>query len=396
MRMVGAVLLIAVLGGCTSVKMVQRDGCWIRRTEKRGLGTVTEEVGPCARPNTAFVENDSLTRMVQECIARADYRWQMRALAAWDRREPWPEQLSETSVLQQCMNDSARGVLGEAGALKEKNAALEQRLAEATKAQQQLEQRSDEDRKELARRIDEERKDLIRRSDEERNALLALQGKLGDHLGEAAKKVQPVPAPAPAVATATATSEGRSRSEQASDSQGQPATLAFLAAPGTSVPAACVVEPQSTTTTADAPRKASKPIRQARAPRRATETRKAPAATSNLPACDPAKTPGQANASGVKPGEAGAATSFTPEHAVEATPVPAGQTPAGQTPAGQTPAGQTPAGQTNATATTSAAAANFAEAPAEARPAAASASPSTAHVADAARADPAREDAAAR
>lgn len=391
MRTVGAVLLIAVLGGCTSVKMVQRDGCWIRRTEKRGLGTVTEEVGPCARPNTAFVENDSLTRMVQECIARADYRWQMRALAAWDRREPWPEQLSETSVLQQCMNDSARGVLGEAGVLKEKNAALERRLAEATKAQQQLEQRSDEDRKELARRIDEERKDLIRRSDEERNALLALQGKLGDHLGEAAKKVQPVPAPAPAVATATATSEGRSRSEQASDSQGQPATLAFLAAPGTSVPAACVVEPQSTTMTADAPRKASKPIRQARASRRATEPRKAPAATSNLPACDPAKTPGQANASGVKPGEAGAATSSAPEHAIEATPV---------------AAGQTAAGQTNATATTAAApaappvASATPAAPMEAAEPGTAAtptkSPSTAHVADAARSDPAREDAAAR
>lgn len=215
MRNVAALAVVGALAGCTSVKVVQRDGCWVRRTEKKILGTVSEEVGPCARPATAFVENDPLTRMVQECIARADYRWQMRALAAWDRREPWPAQLDESSVLQQCMDDSARGALGETAALKEKNAALEQRVQELTREQQALRQRSEA-----------ERRELVTRGDAERKELLDLQAKLGDHLGEAAKKVPP--APPPAIATATATSDGR----LAADSQTPPATIAVLPQPG--------------------------------------------------------------------------------------------------------------------------------------------------------------------
>ena len=311
MRVLGAVLLVGVLAGCTSVKMVQRDGCWVRRTEKRVLGTVAEEVGPCARPAMAFVDNDPLTRMVQECVSRADYRWQMRALAAWDRREPWPEQLGESSVLQECLNDSARSVLGEAATLKERNAALEQRLADLAKERE----RSDEERRELVRRSEEERKELFRRSDEERKELLALQTQLGEHLGAAARKVQPVAQPAPAIATATASSEGRSRSEQA---DAQPATLAVVtpASPaggpvtatatmvpgGASAPVACVVAPEpaaraetpkkvTTVKKAETVKKAT-PSRQARVARPAREARKAPmTAVSNLPACDPNKVP---------------------------------------------------------------------------------------------------------
>ena len=48
LRLVGVALLGLAVGGCTSVKMVQREGCWVRRTEKP-FGRVVEEVGPCAR-----------------------------------------------------------------------------------------------------------------------------------------------------------------------------------------------------------------------------------------------------------------------------------------------------------------------------------------------------------
>jgi hypothetical protein len=283
MRILAAVLVTAVLAGCTSVKMVQRDGCWVRRTEKRGLGTVVEEIGPCARPAPAYVENEPLTRMVQECVARADYRWQMRALAAWDRHEPWPAQLSDSSVLQQCMADAAKSILGEAAVLKEKNAALEQRLAALAKEHDALKLSSDEERKELVRRSDAERKELVqrsdaerkemmKRSDQERKQLVTLQAKLGEHLGAAAKRVDKVPAPAPAIATATATSEGRSRTDGARDAQAQPATLAVVTTPG--APAACVVPPNAS----------AAPSRQARTPRKTS-------VTTDLPACDPSKTP---------------------------------------------------------------------------------------------------------
>jgi hypothetical protein len=288
MRILAAVVATAVLAGCTSVKMVQRDGCWVRRTEKRGLGTVTEEIGPCARPAPAYVENEPLIRIVQECVSRADYRWQMRALAAWDRHEPWPAQLSESSVLQQCMSDAAKNILGEAAVLKEKNAALEQRLAALAKEHEALKRTSDEERKELVQRSDAERKEMMKRSDQERKQLVTLQAKLGEHLGAAAKRIDRVPAPA--VATATATSEGRSRTD-ARDAQAQPASLAVVTTPA-SAPAACVVPPSASAT----------PSRQAR---------KAPkTAAADLPACDPSKTPAASAGSSAKGVEPPAAVPF--------------------------------------------------------------------------------------
>jgi hypothetical protein len=329
MRVVAAVLLVGVLGGCTSVKMVQRDGCWVRRTEKRVLGTAVEEVGPCARPATAFVENDPLTRMVQECISRADYRWQMRALAAWDRREAWPEQLTESSVLQQCMNDAAQGILGEAATLKEKNAALEQRLAHLSEEHQALARRSDEERKELVQRTDEERKERARRADEERKELVALQWKLGEHLGEAAKKVQPVAPATPSIATATATSEGRSRTEHAAPAQ--PA-LAILTPSGATAPtpAMCVAPSDGAPARAEAPRKKASPTRQARTPPRPADAAKAPVAATDLPACDPTKTPGQTDAKVATPmGPQVAGTSQVKPEEAKAAEAPKPSVPAG-------------------------------------------------------------------
>src|SRR5690349_12201025 len=106
MRAWGAIAVAAVVGGCTSVRVVQRDGCWVRRTSGP-FGQVREEVGPCARPPPAWAE-DRVTRLVQECVVRADYQWQARALAAWNRGEPLPAQEPEETVLRACMGESSR------------------------------------------------------------------------------------------------------------------------------------------------------------------------------------------------------------------------------------------------------------------------------------------------
>ena len=83
MRIPGVVLLAVVAGGCTTVKLEQREGCWVRQTS-RWPSQVKEELGPCEREKPAWSE-DRLTRLVQECMVQADYRWKTRALAAWNK-----------------------------------------------------------------------------------------------------------------------------------------------------------------------------------------------------------------------------------------------------------------------------------------------------------------------
>ena len=116
MRIAGAMLFAVLLGGCTSVRMEQRDGCWVRQTSKFPK-RVTEEIGPCERPAPAWAE-DRLTRLVQECVAQSDYRWQNRALSAWSRGEPLPPQESEENILQACVSEASASMLTENEALK--------------------------------------------------------------------------------------------------------------------------------------------------------------------------------------------------------------------------------------------------------------------------------------
>ncbi|HWT86590.1 MAG TPA: hypothetical protein VN177_12500, partial [Myxococcales bacterium] len=92
-RVVG---LCSALLACTSVKMVQREGCWVKQTE-RTLGGSTEELGFCAKARPQWAE-DRLARLVQECMAQADYRWENRALAAWTRNEPIPPPDSDEQI----------------------------------------------------------------------------------------------------------------------------------------------------------------------------------------------------------------------------------------------------------------------------------------------------------
>ena len=122
MRVMGALLLVAVLGGCTSVKLVQRDGCWVRQTKK--LGTTREDIGPCARPTPAW-SSDRLTRLVQECVAEEGHRWQTLAISSWSRNEPLPSRPSEETVVERCTNHATQSIVSE-------NEALRQKLSEVS------------------------------------------------------------------------------------------------------------------------------------------------------------------------------------------------------------------------------------------------------------------------
>lgn len=191
---VGVVAVVAAgLTGCSSVRMVQRDGCWIRQTE-RWPKQVNEEMGPCARKEPKWVE-DRLARLVQECMAQSDYRWQTEALLAWSKAQPLPARKPEEAILQSCMNEAATAMVTE-------NEALRQRLSELTL-----------DRDELRVTVDEDRAHI--RSSHDR---------LASALGDAAKK----PAPA-AVATATSNGTATTQSELSSDpSAPVPTTLVSL------------------------------------------------------------------------------------------------------------------------------------------------------------------------
>lgn len=177
---IGAVV-VALLAGCSSTRMVQRDGCWIRQTEKWPK-QINEEMGPCARKEPKWVE-DRLARLVQECMAQADYRWQTEALLAWSKERPLPERKPEQAVLQSCMNEAATAMVSE-------NEALRQRMGE----------------------LSHDRDTLRATVAEDRAHIRASHDRIATALGEAAKK----PAPA-AVATATSNGTATTQSELSSD-----------------------------------------------------------------------------------------------------------------------------------------------------------------------------------
>lgn len=171
------ILFLSCALGCTSVRMVQRDGCWLKQTETT-LGGSREELGFCAKPEPTPAD-DRMSRLVQECMAQADYRWQNRAIAAWGRGEPIPPQDADDAIARTCMGQASTALGIEA-----ENGALRSRLDELTQDRESLKMTAEEDR------------EFLRQSSD----------KLVDALGEAAKK------PAPS-ATATATSTGTAKSD---------------------------------------------------------------------------------------------------------------------------------------------------------------------------------------
>lgn len=182
-RVIALAAVAVAAGGCTTVRVAQKDGCWVRET-KRTLRGALQDVGPCAKPPPEWSE-DRLTRLVQECVAQADYRWHARALAAWSRREPPPPQDAQETVIRTCMNEAATGVVAQ-------NETLRQRLAEVSSDRELF------------------RTDAAQGTQH----LRASADRIAEFLGEAAKRPPPV-----ATATATATSDGSALTENGLQSE---------------------------------------------------------------------------------------------------------------------------------------------------------------------------------
>lgn len=199
---VGGVVAAVAVTGCSSTRMVQRDGCWIRQTETFPK-QVNEEIGPCAKPEPKWSE-DRLARLVQECVAAEDHRWHNRAVEAFNRKQPIPAPADTDTVLQRCMSESANTMITE-------NESLKSRMGELTADREGLKAMVEEDRAHFR----------------ETHKMMTAA------LGEAAKK------PAPS-ATATATSTGTARTE--SDTRTQSDLKSDLKAP-----------PQTTSTTVTSP-----------------------------------------------------------------------------------------------------------------------------------------------
>src|SRR5437868_11685756 len=203
MERMGWVAMVAALCACTSVKMVQRDGCWVKHTETT-FGGDKEELGFCTRPETAWAE-DRLARMVQECMAQSDHRWENRALSAWNHNEPIPPQADDQDLVKTCMTQASQAI-----GLEAENGALKARLAELSQDRDSLKNVTEKDRVFLQQSSD----------------------KMVSALGEAAKK-------APPNATATVKVESDLKTPQA-----PPTTVVGFAAPAAPAPVV-VTTPQA-------------------------------------------------------------------------------------------------------------------------------------------------------
>lgn len=178
--MIRCLILVAVvaLPSCTAVHYVKRDDCWIRET-KPWHGVVQEDLGPCTRPAPEWSE-DRFTRLMQECVAQSDYRWQHLALDAWKRGEPIPERHGEAEA-EACAEQASLAVLSENETMKVRNEVMQERVDEVVGDRERLQDHNEH---------------------------------LANVLGEAAQK----PAGS-AVATATAHGEGTTRNNNDSSTQ---------------------------------------------------------------------------------------------------------------------------------------------------------------------------------
>ena len=255
-RLVRVALIALTATGCTSVKIAQRDGCWVRRTEK-AFGRVVEEIGPCVAPQPHWSQ-DPAVRLVQECVAQADFRAQARALEVFSRRLPYPTpQPGKDETVRACMEevrgsmDAERNraemerklaeVAGERDALKEDAARDRAKLfAEVAGERDALRQESGKDRARLQDRDDKLAEWLGRSHDKLADSLGRSQDKLAESLGQAAQKP-------PGNATATATSSSTSDGKATNDTGATLAADSGASAPPASAPVsnASVVVPAS-------------------------------------------------------------------------------------------------------------------------------------------------------
>lgn len=302
-----AVALLALAGaGCTSVKMVQRDGCWVRRTEK-SFGRVVEEVGPCDREEPKWAQ-DRLTRLLQECMAQADWRWNARALEVWSRRLPYPTpQPREDELLRACLDEARSGMVTEqdAAAKQSRIADLSGRLAELSSERDTL--RGDAAR-EHARR--QEREDRLA------EWLGKSHDKVSEWLGQAAQKP---PGNATATATSASTSDGTASTDSGTTLSAEsgssappgstPVSSASVVLPAGPPPPAApppLAAPAAAEPAVEPPRPALRPKKRAR--RSAPVVRPATSRTCAPPAGVAAPCPAGAEGTGLTPVDAPPAT----------------------------------------------------------------------------------------
>lgn len=202
MRLVG-VLLLCVACACSTTKVLQRDGCWVRSTKR--LGNLKEEIGPCARPAPQWSQ-DRLTRLTQECMAAEESRWLSRAVVAWGRGEPLPPRASDDELMKHCVFEPAKMIdQGEAAKARADADAQKTRLegemlkarleGEAAKARLEgeghalgakLEAQSDAMKAQLAQ-LAADRDALRQESEADRKHIRDSADRLADFLGGAAK-----------------------------------------------------------------------------------------------------------------------------------------------------------------------------------------------------------------
>lgn len=210
-------MVAAVLAGCTTVKVTQRDGCWYKETSRFAAGS-SEELGFCGKPaQEVAAQDDAASRLLHECLAEADYRWQNRALSAWSHGQPIPAPDSDASAINACVGEVS-ALLGPAA----ENAQLKARVAELSQEREALQQAAAQDR------------DFFRQSSD----------KMVSALGEAAKRPPPS-------AVATATSSGTARTDSTQEPQPPTTVVGFNGA------APVPLAPVSATRAASCPRQKS-------------------------------------------------------------------------------------------------------------------------------------------
>lgn len=317
MRVLWAAAVVGVsvgVAGCTSVKMVQRDGCWVRETKK--LGVVKEELGPCAAPTPTW-SDDRLTRLVQECTARADQRWRAHAISAFQRRAALPPDATDEAVRSACVADATKLAVTENEALVAETVALKAKLAAGDAEREALRAQAAKEHEALVERVAKDHEAFVSRDAKERDVLAESTSKLADYLGQAANKPTQ-----PAVATATASSDGRARMDS---EQQQPfasavpstapvapaAIISLRAEPAPAAPAACAAPPVEEAAVARAPNAPARKVKAGRAPSRLAQANKGGCevpATAAMPATKTAAVAPAATA----PAPAGTTAAATP------------------------------------------------------------------------------------
>jgi hypothetical protein len=225
------------------------------------------------------VEQDQLTRLVQECVAQADWRWQARALDAWTRSRPIPAQPAQEETLRTCMQEARVGLVAE-------NADLKRRLGEVASDRETMRASVDQERS----RADQERTRFMETIDKNLGRLQDSHDRIAGYLGEAAQK------PA-GNATATASSTSASDGKATNDS-GTTLTAGTTADSGSSAPSAVTASapvaaiPATPVVVASPAVEKPAGARAARAVRPAIRRAAAPPA----PGCEVPKGPAQARA----------------------------------------------------------------------------------------------------